>query len=145
MSMIPKQICSSCCSSHLQKQFSNFLLYVSAWISQRHHIVHTSKNKLIASLPHTFPITINGPTIHNSVTQDNNLSIIFYTFLSFIISNQNIKSALKISQITTLMLFPEASDLDQAFIIFYLSTSHSSFVNNLSMFFTHFPLYHWDI
>lgn len=86
-------------------------------MSQRHLTVHTSKNKLIASLPHTFPITINEPTIHNPVTQDSNLSIIFYTFLSFIISNQNIKSALK-NLSKTLMLFPEVSDLDQALKFF---------------------------
>lgn len=62
-------------------------------MSQKHLTVHTSKNKLIASLPHTFPITVNGPTDHNQLFIT--LSIIFYSFLSFIIANQNIKSAFK--------------------------------------------------
>lgn len=130
---------------HLQMQFSNCLLYTFVWMSHRHLRVHIPQTKLTAFPLPSFPITVNGLTIH-LLTTVRTVSIISEAFLSFIISNQVTYIPLRISHIKALIPLPKASDLAQVLITFYLATCDTFFVwaayplSPLNFLFTH-----WDI
>lgn len=107
-------------------QFSNCLLYTFVWMSHRHLRVHIPQTKLTAFPLPSFPITVNGLTIH-LLTPVRTLSIISEAFISFIISNQVTYIPLRISHIKALILLSKTSDLAQVLITFYLATCDTFF------------------